>query len=141
MDKFSFPATLTPDEEGGFVITFRDIPEAITQGETLEDSLTEASDCLEEAIAAYIEDGRDIPLPSKPRIREKLVSIPLQMAMKAAIYLVMRETNLSKSEFARKMNLDEKEARRILDPHHNTKLPTMEQALNVLGKRTELRIF
>ena len=32
---FMYPVTLTPDKKvGGFVVTFTDIPEAITQGET-----------------------------------------------------------------------------------------------------------
>ena len=50
--RFSFPVTLTTDEvDGGYTVTFRDLPEAITQGENIEDALVEASDCLEEAIS------------------------------------------------------------------------------------------
>ena len=34
MDCFVYPATLTPDtKDGGFVVRFADVPEAITQGE------------------------------------------------------------------------------------------------------------
>ena len=30
-NRFSFPASLTPDpDDGGYVVTFRDLPEAIT---------------------------------------------------------------------------------------------------------------
>jgi hypothetical protein len=43
MNRYSYPATLTPAEEGGYVVTFRDIPEAITQGDSLEDSLAQAA--------------------------------------------------------------------------------------------------
>jgi predicted RNase H-like HicB family nuclease len=34
-------AKLTPGlpEEGGYTVTFRDVPEAITEGDTLEDAL------------------------------------------------------------------------------------------------------
>ena len=35
----AYPVTLTPEKEGGYVVTFRDIPEAITQGETVEEAL------------------------------------------------------------------------------------------------------
>lgn len=36
-DRFSFPATLTPDlDGGGYVVRFRDSPEAITQDERLK---------------------------------------------------------------------------------------------------------
>lgn len=58
--------------------------------------------------------------------------------MKAAVYLAMKEQGLSKSDLARRMDLDEKEARRILDPKHSTKVPTLERALHALGKRVEV---
>ena len=49
--RFSFPVTLTTDEvDSGLTVTFRDLPEAITQGENIEDALNEAADCLEEAM-------------------------------------------------------------------------------------------
>ena len=44
---FVYPVTLTPDPDGGFVVTFPDWPEAITQGETRDQALEEAADCLE----------------------------------------------------------------------------------------------
>ena len=51
MSRFSYGAKLTPDEvDGGWVVTVRDIPEAITQGDDVESALREADDCLEEAI-------------------------------------------------------------------------------------------
>ena len=63
--RFSFPVTLTTDEvDGGFTVTFRDLPEAITQGENIEDALNEAADCLEEAIANRVIRRLSIPTPS-----------------------------------------------------------------------------
>ena len=51
MTNFAFPVQLTPDnDDGGYVVTFRDLPEAITQGDSVSECLTEAVDCLEEAI-------------------------------------------------------------------------------------------
>jgi antitoxin HicB len=61
--RFSFPVTLKTDEvDGGFTVTFRDLPEAITQGENIEDAFNEATDCLEEAIANRV--LRCLPIPS-----------------------------------------------------------------------------
>ncbi len=137
---FTYPAMLTPEEEGGFVVTFRDLPEAITQGETIEDALAEAADCLEEAIALRIDDGLDIPEPSRRRKGEHLVATPLQTAMKAALYLAMRESGISKSELARRLAVDEKVVRRLLDPRHGTRLSVMERALVMLGRHAELRV-
>ena len=139
MRQFAYAVKLTPDKkDGGFVVTCRDLPEAITQGETVEEALVEAADCLEEAIAARIDDERDIPMPSAAKRSERAVSVPPSMALKAAVYLAVREAGISNSELARRMQLDEKEARRILDPHHPTKLPRIEAALAVLGRHVKL---
>ena len=141
MRQFRYAVKLTADKkDGGYVVTCRDLPEAITQGETIEDAVSEAADAIEEAIAARIDDGRDIPAPSAARRGERMVSVPPSMALKAAVYLAVREAGISNSEFARRLRLDEKEARRILDPHHPTKLPRIEAALSVLGRRVELAL-
>lgn len=122
MRQFTYAVKLTPDKkDGGFVVTCRDLPEAITQGETVEEALAEAADCLEEAIAARIDDERVIPMPSASKRGERLVSVPPSMALKAAVYLAVREAGISNSELARRMQLDEKEARRILDPQSSDK--------------------
>ena len=141
MRQFTYAVKLAPDKkDGGFVVTCRDLPEAITQGENIEDALNEAADCLEEAIAARVSDGRDIPMPSVAKRGERPVSVPPSMALKAAVYLAVREAGVSNSELARRMQLDEKEARRILDPYHPTKLPRIEAALAVLGRHVELSL-
>lgn len=141
MRQFTYAVKLTPDKsDGGYVVTCRDLPEAITQGETIEDALNEAADCLDEAIAARIDDGRDIPAPSAAKRGERAVSVPPSMALKAAVYLAVREAGISNSQLARLMRLDEKEARRILDPHHPTKLPRIEAALSVLGRHVKLAL-
>ncbi|MEL6578662.1 MAG: type II toxin-antitoxin system HicB family antitoxin [Cyanobacteria bacterium J06621_12] len=139
--RFSFPVTLTNDEvDGGFTVTFRDLPEAITQGENLESALHEAADCLDEAIAVRIIRRDQIPLPSLAAQDEYLVAPPVQTSFKASIWLAMQEKNLSQSQFANLLGVNEKEVRRILDPIHNTKLPTLERSLLALGKRPVLHI-
>ncbi len=140
MSRFSYGAKLTRDSDGGWIVTFRDIPEAITQGDDVESALREASDCLEEAIAARIEDQRDIPIPSPLISNEHLVFVPIQTALKASVYLAMKESTLSRIQLALLLNVDEKEVRRILDPHHGTKLPTIERTLKALGQHISLTI-
>ena len=45
------------------------------------------------------------------------------------------ERELSKAELARRLQKDEREIRRILDPLHATKLSTLVETLSVLGRR------
>ena len=137
--RFTFPVVLTPDKKaGGFVVTCRDVPELVTQGETIEDAVNQAEGALEAAIEMRIEDGMSIPVPSAKKRGERLACVPVGTAMMAALYVSMRKQNVSKAELARRLGLDEKEARRMLDPRHETKVPTLERALHALGKRVEL---
>jgi predicted RNase H-like HicB family nuclease len=50
----AYPALLTPDPDGGFTVTFRDVPEAMTEGDTREEALLHAEDALESALAMYV---------------------------------------------------------------------------------------
>jgi len=139
MQRFTFPVVLTPDKkDGGFVVTCRDVPEVVTQGESVEEAISEAAGALEAAIEMRIEDGLGIPVPSATKRGEHLACLPVGTAMKAALYVSMQEQNVSKADLARRLGLDEKEARRMLDPKHGTKVPALERALHALGKRIEL---
>lgn len=135
---FTFPANFEPAEEGGFVITFPDVPEAITQGDTLAQALWEAADCLDEAIAGRIVDEEEIPEPSSPMPGHYMIPVPPVMAAKAALYLAMKEAGIPKTDLARRLGCDEKEARRMLDPKHATKVGRLQEALAVLGKNLQI---
>lgn len=139
---FSYPVTLTPDpDDGGFVVTFADLPEAVTQGETVAEALEEAQGALEAALEYRVREGLEIPAPSAPAPSQPVVAPPIGTVLKAALHLTMREADINKSELARRMDLDEKEARRILDLRHATRVPTIERALRVLGKHVEVRVL
>ena len=130
--EFIYPASIQEDGDG-YLVTFRDIPFAATEGETFDDALTQATDCLEEAIASCIDDGDPIPEPSKPKKGEHKIMLPAQTAAKTALYIAVKSAGVSKSELARRLGVDEREVRRMLDPRHATKLPRIEAALSVLG--------
>jgi hypothetical protein len=95
---------------------------------------------LEAAIEYRVREGLDIPEPGAPAPGQHPVAPPIRTALKMALYQTLRESEVSKSELARRLDLDEQEARRILDPRHATRLPTMEKALRALGKHVEVRV-
>lgn len=136
MDQFVYPATLTPDiQDGGFVVTFVDVPEAITQGDEVPDALPQAADCLEEAMAGRIRRHDDIPKASPIRAEQYAVALPAHTAAKAALYMALRQTQLTQVDLATRLHCDEKEVRRLLDPRHASKLSQMEAALTILGQQ------
>jgi antitoxin HicB len=135
MNRFEYPVLLTPAEEGGYVVTCRDLPQLVTQGETVEDALEEAADAMDEVFATYLLAGIDFPPPSKPRRREQFVSPPAETVAKAALFVAMRQAGISKVQLAKRLGVDEKEVRRLLDPHYGSKLPRIAKAIHLLGQR------
>ncbi len=132
--RFAYPVDLQPDE-GAVAVSFRDFPEAHTQGETIADALVQAVDCLDEAVAARIMDGEDVPLPSDPLEGQYLVVLPSRTAAKAALHLTMRHAGVNRVQLASALRCDEKHVRRLLDPAHRSDLDQLERALALLGKR------
>lgn len=135
MNRFQYPVLLTPAEEGGYVVTCRDLPQLITQGDTEQDALEQAADAMDEVFATYMMEGIDFPQPSKAKRREHLVAPPAETTAKAALFVAMRQAGISKLQLARRLGVDEKEVRRLLDPHYGSKLPRIAQAISVLGQR------
>ena len=140
MRTYEYPVLFSVAKEGGWVITCRDLPEAISQAEASEDREDVASGCLQAAIESRVEDGDALPVPSRTRAGEVKVALPIDTAAKAALYEAMREAKISKTELARRLVIDEKEVRRMLDPGHVSKIPRIAHALHVLGKRLQLSV-
>ena len=135
MECFEYAVALTPADEGGFVVTCRDLPQLITQGETVADALSAAADAMDEVFAASMLAKLDFPAPSKTRRGEHRLAPPAETVAKAALYVAMRESGTSNVQLARRLGVDEKEVRRLLDPHYASKLPRIAQAVALLGKR------
>jgi len=70
--RYVYPAAVEQDEDGQFIVSFRDVPEALTSGETLDEALAEAVDCLVVALEGYVDDRspQSIPRPSQIRSGE-----------------------------------------------------------------------
>lgn len=136
----NYPASFLREEKGkGFHVRFSDLPEALTGGEDLDDTLAQAADCLAEAIAGRIARGDEIPAPSKPKRGQRLISVPLYLAPKLALYLAMRECDMRNTELAKRLGVSETVVRRMLDPKHDTKPERIQAALAALGKRIVVR--
>ena len=134
-EQFTYPARIQKDKAGFILVTFPDFPEAATDGEAIEEALRNAADALEEAIAGRINRGELIPQPGPVKTRQRCIPVPAQVAVKAALYMAVQDAGIKNTELARRLGADEKEVRRLLDPHHRSKLPRLEAALEVLGRK------
>jgi antitoxin HicB len=140
LSRIAYPANLSPQPDGSLLVRFPDFPEALTDGDDRADALAEAADALSEAIAQGMIAGEDIPAPSAKRGRP-LVAPDAIIAAKAALYNEQRAADLSGRALARRLGVGETEMRRILDPHHATKIDTIANALSSFGKRIEINIL
>ncbi|RQZ27372.1 type II toxin-antitoxin system HicB family antitoxin [Burkholderia sp. Bp9017] len=134
-----YPARFEPDNEsGGYVVTFRDIPEAITQGDTLDEARSMGADALLTAMDFYFEDKRPVPPPSKIEKDEELIALPASVSAKVLLLNEMLAQSVTPAELARRMGTRPQEVTRIMDLAHTTKIDTLAEALAALGKRLEI---
>ena len=131
--RFVYPAELRRTGPGEIVVSFRDLPECLTSGTDEAEALAEAADALEEAVAGRIDDDEPIPLPSACRPEEYRVAVPPGTAAKAALAVAFRDSGSSRSALARRLGIDEKAVRRILDPRHETAVSRIDDVLRALG--------
>jgi antitoxin HicB len=142
MKSYVYQAVFEPGEKRGIVVSFPDVPEAVTQGSDLPEALSMAEEVLGLALLSYPLRGLPL-LKARTRIGHrapkggKLVPVGLaaDVAAKLAVLEAFTESGINKVELARRLGKNEKEVRRILDPRHPTKLPALAETLRVLGKR------
>ncbi len=133
MKTYSYPATFEPGEAlGTIVVTFTDVPEAITQGDGPLDARVQAADALGLALLTILEMNKPLPTPSTGPI---MISPEPQIAAKLAVIETFAQASITRTELARRLGKQEKEVRRILDPMEPTKLPVMAQALVAMNAR------
>jgi antitoxin HicB len=135
----SYPARIARDGEG-FMVSFPDIPEALTGGATREEALDMAADALTTAMDFYFEDRRTVPPPSEPKRGQVMIDLPPSVGAKVLLLNEMILQGTRNADLARLMNVRPQEVNRLTDLHHPTKIDTIAAALKVLGKRLELRL-
>jgi antitoxin HicB len=127
-------AQFTPADEGGFVVTFRDLPEAITQGDTLEEAREMAEDAVLTALEFYFDDNRLVPAPSPAQAGEYAVELPISVWAKVLLLNEMVEQHVGPSELSRRLNTTPQNANKLINLKHATKIDIIEKALRALGK-------
>lgn len=136
---FVYPVNLVPDGDG-WLVTFPDIPEAITSAPSKEEAMCMAQDALETAIEFYFEDGRSVPMPSKVKKGQDIVELPMSVSAKVYLLNEMILQRVRPAELARRMGTRPQDVNRIVDLHHQTKIDTIASALRSLGKRLDLTL-
>lgn len=141
MQPLAYTAIVRQDGPNDFLVTFPDVPEAITQGDTFDQAVAHAPDALSAALEHYLKVGRPWPLatPVTTAAGERSVETPVAppLAARALLAATMRDRKLSNVAVAELMGRDEKVVRRIL-AGQNASLDLTLDALRAVGVRPAL---
>jgi antitoxin HicB len=140
MKEFAYPVVLKAAAEGGFVVSFPDVPEALTQGDDKVEALARAQDALETALEFYVAERRALPKPRRPKRGQRLVQPPVLACMKLAVYASMLQDKMRKSELARRLGWHLMQLDRLLDVRHASRIEQIEAALGAMGRTLSIRV-
>ncbi len=59
--EYKIPLVLTPQPEGGYTVTSPLLPELVTEGDSLDESLENVKDAFKAVMELYQELGRSLP--------------------------------------------------------------------------------
>jgi antitoxin HicB len=135
------------DDNGTDLITCPAFPEVTTFAQSGDDEAARRSGlaAIEEAIAARISDGQDIPKPATQaqigRHKGLSVKLPLMTELKVQLYIALRNSDVrTRAELARRMDKPREQIDRLFRLDHASRADQIESAFRALKKGIELRI-
>ena len=136
---FDYPVVLTPEENGTVLVTFPDVPEAITFGIDEDEALLLAVDALETGLSFYVDARKPLPMPSSAQGCPTVRPSALECA-KLGVYQAMTEQGLCKTDLARRLGWHLPQVDRLFDLSHATRFDQLEAAARALGRHIEVRV-
>jgi antitoxin HicB len=130
-----YPAILTPEPDGGYLVQFADFEEAFTEGDTLEEALFNAAETLTLTLEGRIDEGLPVPEPSQVADAH-----PIAPSARVQAALLVRRARADRpfAELVRALDTSWPAAQRLEDPHNSPTLKQLERAAAALGKRLVL---
>lgn len=132
--QYEYPCVLAAENDGGFSVSFPDVPEALTCGGSRAEALALAGEALAVALGAYMNSRESVPSPSRATRNQELVAVPPIAAAKLALYNAMRREGLTMAALAGRLGLSEGAVRKLLNPDHRSHISQIEKALRVVGR-------
>jgi antitoxin HicB len=130
----AYPVNLRKD--GKFIlVTFPDIPEAVTQGRDRAEALKAAKDVLETAMDVYFDERRTVPAPSLPKRGQATVELPASLSAKILLLNEMLRQKVRPAELARRIGTTPQVVNRLMNLRHTSRIDGIDTALRALGKR------
>jgi antitoxin HicB len=129
---------IEPDDNGTLLVTCPALPEVGTFGDNKVEAIRRACDAIEEALAARIADGED--LPDANTRGPHLIRLPVQTELKAELYRQIRRHGVTRAELARRLKWKREAVDILFSLDHASRLDRIEASFAALGRRLEVEI-
>ena len=129
---------IEPDDNGTLLVTCPALPEVTTFGDDEADAMRRAVGALEEAIAARMAGGEDVPEGHQRGPR--LVRLPALTVLKVELYRQMREAGMTRAELARRLGWKRESVDRLFRLDHASRLQQLEAAFGALGQAVSVSV-
>jgi antitoxin HicB len=129
---------LEADDNGTLLVTCPALPEVTTFGDDETDAMRHAVGAIEEAIAARMADGEDIPEGHQRGPR--LLRLPALTVLKVELYRQLREAGITRAELARRLGWKRESVDRLFRLDHASRLEQLEAAFGVLGQAVSVSV-
>jgi|UniRef100_UPI00402AE6A4 antitoxin HicB len=140
MNNYQYPVELEDNKEGGFILKFRDFPDLNSEIWSLDELQNTGLSALITILDLYFEHNKVFPKPSAHKENEKVITLPISIIAKMLLLNTMVSSKIRPVDLARKMGVKPQEVNRIIDLTHNTRIDTIQKALNSLGKSLTLSL-
>ncbi len=139
-----YRCTYEPDDNDTLLVRCPAFPEVVTYGEDVPRAWRNALSAIEEAIAARIADGREIP-DSTPTSEftgsnDFWVVLPQLTAQKALLYNLLPRVGITRAELARRLNWHREQVDRLFRLDHASKADQLDAAFRAMGHEIEVNV-
>ena len=133
-----YPYKVT-QEDGAYLVQFADIPEAFTEGETLEEAHFNAAEVLSLVLESRIENEFDVPRPGKSSKQFSQACTP-EPAVQAALlaHWCREDASASLADVARMLQTSWAAAQKLEKPGGNPTIKKLNTLAASMGKKLVL---
>ena len=100
LDAYPFTVRkLAPEEGGGYLVEYPDVPLCQSDGETVEEAIANGRDALAGSLMCYLQDGKPLPKPSSGRAYSGTFRVRMSKSMHAQLAARAQEEGVSLNLF------------------------------------------
>ena len=133
-----YGATVVPDGEN-FLVTFRDLANVFSYGETREEAIFNAVEALDGVLLEMVAEDLAIPLPSEIKSNETAISVSPEVAAPVMLHILRQESGQTVAHIAQAMEIKYQTYQRMETSGHYLTLKNLKRAARAMGATVELR--